>query len=317
MKNNSSKGKKHHPTKHFTRSKRTISIFCDYSGWVEQKAYGVACCIAFNRKNKVIAQKLDIDLQNESHYGELISIHHSLKALYSLLQNNANPITPRYAVIYTDINCIGGLMRKEKFKKAIHAEIRDKIHETLYALDDSFPEIEVSIRYLNSNSLHKRAHNAAKEIIGLGNPHKIHEESDDKHMSDEKRIELSPTVETINERRRIPLELLDRRANGTLYYNEDSFQFKESSAICKIKQNPDEYNVAICFTLRSDDFKQDGLFDRIISAESWLNSLDTTQLFKNFALNILKEQYQISQKPNKIKLSKEEITRRLIRLSQS
>ncbi|OMF22740.1 hypothetical protein BK133_25440 [Paenibacillus sp. FSL H8-0548] len=141
----------------------TCFLYCDYAGFAVQNNYGAACCFVYNREINVTAKKLIIEKDRGSNYGELLAILYSLEILTKSLSEHQ----PKIAVIYTDCSSISRILSRSYFQNQHDENCRDEILASLDHLNKSFPEVQVSIKYISkhkkNNYLHRIAHNAARE----------------------------------------------------------------------------------------------------------------------------------------------------------
>ncbi|MBB3070763.1 hypothetical protein FHS14_003765 [Paenibacillus baekrokdamisoli] len=151
-------------------NKGMISLYCDYSGYAEQNAHGVACCFVYNRTISVTSKKLNPKYDGGSDYGELLAIVFSLELLTKALMEHQLNSIPKFATIFTDCHCIAKILSKEYFDKQFYEDVRNEILASLDDLQNMFPEIQVKVKYISkhkkNNALHRMAHNAARKAIG-------------------------------------------------------------------------------------------------------------------------------------------------------
>lgn len=144
-------------------NKGMIFLYCDYSGFVAQNDYGVACCFVYNRTISVTGKKLVIEHDGGSNYGELLAIVYSLEILTKALTEHQ----PKFAVIFTDCSCIAQILSKHYFAHQHYENVRDEILASLHNLKNRYPEVEVKVKYISkhkkNNTLHRLAHNAARQ----------------------------------------------------------------------------------------------------------------------------------------------------------
>ncbi|WP_054028000.1 RNase H family protein [Bacillus sp. FJAT-28004] len=144
-------------------NKGMICLYCDYSGFVAQNNHGAGCCFVFNRTIRVTAQKIRIEHDEGSNYGELLAVIYSLEILSTALME----YQPKLAIIFTDCSQITKILSKNYFSQSHYEKARDEILASLQHLKVMYPEVEVQIKYMSkhkkNNSLHRLAHNAARQ----------------------------------------------------------------------------------------------------------------------------------------------------------
>ncbi|MEC0089863.1 hypothetical protein [Paenibacillus macquariensis] len=145
-------------------NKGTIFLYCDYAGYVVQNEFGVACCIVYNRTISVTAKKLLIEHDKGSNYGELLAIAYSLELLTKALTKHQ----PKVAIIFTDCSSILRILSKQHFPHHFYENVRNEILASLDHLNNMFPEVKVSVKYISkhkkNNHLHRMAHNEARHV---------------------------------------------------------------------------------------------------------------------------------------------------------
>lgn len=145
-------------------NKGMIFLYCDYAGYVSQNDYGVACCIVYNRTIHVNTKKLLIEHDRGSNYGELLAIAFSLQILTKALTEHQ----PKGAIIFTDCSSISRILSKQHFPHQPYENARNEILSSLDNLNNRFPEVEVSVKYIGkhkkNNHLHRIAHNASRQV---------------------------------------------------------------------------------------------------------------------------------------------------------
>lgn len=149
-------------------NKGMIHLYCDYSGFIAQNDYGVACCFVYNRTINVTAKKLPIKHDEGSNCGELLAIIYSLEILTKALSEHQ----PKFAIIFTDCSRIEQILSRNYFSNPFYENVRDEILDSLNNLKMTFPGVEVRIKYISkhkkNNSLHRMAHNAARQAASKG-----------------------------------------------------------------------------------------------------------------------------------------------------
>lgn len=144
-------------------NKGMICLYCDYSGFVAQNNYGIACCFVYNRTISITAKKLLIEHDVGSIYGELQAIVYSLEILAKAL----NEHQPKLAILFTDCSCIAKILSKHDFSHPYYENARYEILASMSNLKMMFPEVEVRVKYISNhkkdNVLHRMAHNAARQ----------------------------------------------------------------------------------------------------------------------------------------------------------
>lgn len=142
-------------------------LYCDYAGFVAHNDYGVACCIVYNRTINVTSKKLLIEQDGGSNYGELLAIVYSLELLTKALEEHR----PKAAIIFTDCSSITRILSKDYFPQPHLENARDEILSSLSNLNNRFPEVEVSVKYISkhkkNNHLHRIAHNASRQVANM------------------------------------------------------------------------------------------------------------------------------------------------------
>lgn len=151
-------------------NKGKIYIYCDYSGYSEQNAHGVACCYVYNRKISVTSKQLQIESDRGSNYGELLAIVYSIEILTKALQESHENHNPKFAILLTDCNCIAKILSRKSLHKQSYERVINDILSSLNDFQIRFPEIRIIVKYISkhkkNNALHRMAHNAARKAIG-------------------------------------------------------------------------------------------------------------------------------------------------------
>ncbi|GMK39159.1 hypothetical protein PCCS19_22130 [Paenibacillus sp. CCS19] len=141
----------------------TMFLYCDYAGFSTSNVYGAACCAVYNRTINVTAQKLPLEQDKGSIYGEMMAIVFSLETLAAALSEHR----PKIAVIYTDCSRIARLLSQDRFAHSHDEQGRNHLLATLAGINRTFPDLDVQIKYIGkhkaNNDLHRLAHNAARE----------------------------------------------------------------------------------------------------------------------------------------------------------
>ncbi|RED57164.1 hypothetical protein [Cohnella lupini] len=142
-----------------------ITLYCDYSGFVDRSRYSVACCYVHDRFIGISAKRLRMDVDADSNYGELLAVLYSLEILDKWLSDIDNK--PKIAVVYTDCSRIERILGKSESPRPHYARSRNEIIIALNRLRDNYPGVSVRVRYISkhksNNELHRLAHNAARE----------------------------------------------------------------------------------------------------------------------------------------------------------
>ncbi len=146
-------------------NKGLISLYCDYSGFVDRSLYSVACCFVHNRAVSVSAKKLLTENDGGSNYGELLAILYSLEILANTL--HVIERQPKIAIVYTDCSQIERILKNSDYLRPDYACARNEILVALDELSIRYSGVKVWIKYISkhkaNNALHRLAHNAARE----------------------------------------------------------------------------------------------------------------------------------------------------------
>lgn len=143
-------------------NKGIIYLYCDYSGFIAQNNYAVACCFVYNKTISVTSKKLGIENDRGSNYGELFAVLYSLEMLEHALKEHQ----PKNVFIYTDFSRIEQIISGKYFSNPYYEQIRDEIIASRNHLQLMYPLIDVKIKYIGrhkkNNTLHRLAHNASR-----------------------------------------------------------------------------------------------------------------------------------------------------------